>query len=160
MHYLYFNSSMGCSIALSWGFAFARPRRVLRFRCVWMLPWSWAVPRRTWVSHPFFARRGCIQNTCGMHPEHVQDASRMCARAGRIWDVCKCYLGAELYCSSYKIVIAAQRPLMNKEFRVTSQILPKLSVFVVPMVLTTHTNVWPHKLHICYLWPQIFWIFY
>ena len=29
---------------------------------------------------------------------------------------------------------------INKEFWVTSQILTKLGVFVVPMVLTTHTN--------------------
>ena len=36
---------------------------------------------------------------------------------------------------------------INKEFWVTSRILTKLGVFVVPMVLTTHSNFWPHTLH-------------
>ena len=34
-----------------------------------------------------------------------------------------------------------------KEFWVTSRILTKLGVFVVPMVLTTHANFWPHTSH-------------
>ena len=38
---------------------------------------------------------GCIQHVCGKHLECMQDASKTPARC--IWDVCKCYLGAELY---------------------------------------------------------------
>ena len=36
---------------------------------------------------------------------------------------------------------------INKEFWVTSRILTKLGVFVVPMVLTTRTNFWLHASH-------------
>ena len=39
--------------------------------------------------------------------------------------------------ASCKRVIPCQ---INKEFRVTSRILTKLGVFVVPMVLITHAN--------------------
>ena len=53
----------------------------------------------------------------------------------------------------YKGVIPCQ---IIKEFWVTSRILMKLIVFVVPMVLTTHTNFWPRTSHGSDLWPQIF----
>jgi len=36
---------------------------------------------------------------------------------------------------------------INQEFRITSWILTKLSVFVVPMGLITHTNFLPHIPH-------------
>jgi len=36
---------------------------------------------------------------------------------------------------------------INKEVWVTSRILTKLIVFVVSMVLTNHTNFWPHTWH-------------
>jgi len=55
-----------------------------------------AAVRCTWKLRPFFARRGCNQNTCRTHPECVRHMSEMCA--GCLWDMCECYLGAELHC--------------------------------------------------------------
>ena len=54
------------------------------------------------------------------------------------------FFTARLFLSRYLWVILCQ---INKEFWITSQILPKLGVFVVPMVLTTHTNFWPYTSH-------------
>ena len=44
---------------------------------------------------PFLSDTGHIKNTCEMHPESMQDASRMHERC--VLDPCEHYIGAELY---------------------------------------------------------------
>jgi len=54
-----------------------------------------AAARLDSLLHPFSPDARCVQNACGTHLEHVQDALGMHKR--RVPDACKRYLGAELY---------------------------------------------------------------
>jgi len=54
---------------------------------------------------------------CGMDPERVWDTSE--TRAGRIWDMCKRYLGAELYRVSSQLLVSVlfiKVPTKTKNF--------------------------------------------
>ena len=61
---------------------------------------------RLLTATPFLPGTGCTQNGCRMRLEYLQDGSG--TREWCVPDVCKRYLGAELYCIKTMIIIIMQ----------------------------------------------------
>jgi len=80
---------------------------------------------------------GCVLNLWGTHLKCVQDTSEM--RAGRIWNACEYYLGAELY----HIILSWW--LHNKPHtELNNYILHKIGTFIctiVPLIAESYSTV-------------------